>query len=253
MLGFSFPDKYFLCYYLLMPKRVTSRLVKKKQKQMTKQTLGLLSLAVIILLFFLLFLLPKAIGIFFAIIGTGTDYEEIDVIVPQKPVIHAPPIATNSAQLKLEGYTEPESEVYLQINSQEQDKQQADKEGQFVFEAKLKNGTNRIVIFSEDEAGNQSEKTLYDVERDTESPEIKIGEPEDGAEFFSREDRVIEVKGETEPKSQVYVNDLLTYANEDGLFSLRFPLNEGENPMKIRAVDQAGNASEIEMQVKYRD
>ncbi len=237
-----------------MGKRVTSRLVKKKQKQMTKQTLGLLSLAVIILLFFVLFLLPKAIGAFFAIIGTGTDYEEKDVIVPQKPVIHAPPIATHSAQLKIEGYTEPESKVILKINNQQQDEQQADKDGQFVFEAKLKNGNNRLLIVSEDEAGNQSEKTLYTIERDTEKPEVKIGEPEDGAEFYLREDRVIEIKGETEPKSKVYVNDRLTYANEKGLFTLRYPLDEGKNEMKIYAVDQAGNVSDtLEMSVRYRD
>ncbi len=236
-----------------MAKRVTSRLAKKKQKELTKQTAILATLAILIVTLFIFVILPNVIRLFFNIFASDSDQNIEDTIAPQQPAIHAPPVATNSAQLVLSGYTEPEATVYLVLNNQQQDKIQADEEGWFDLETKLSKNSNKIGLYSQDEAGNESKTEIYQVEFDAEAPEIKISNPEDGDEFHRREDRVIKVEGETEPNAKVYVNSHLTYANEQGKFSLRYPLEKGDNKLEIEAIDQAGNQGQTEINVKYRD
>lgn len=220
---------------------------------MTKQTMTLLALGLVILGLFTFFILPNVIKLFFQFFKTESGFAEEDIIPPQQPAVHAPPDATNQDSLEITGYTEPESEVFLLINNQEKDRQTADKNGEFVFKPKLTSGPNRISIYSQDQAGNKSEVLTYSVVKDTANPEISIESPEDGAEFYSREDRVIAVKGETEAQAKVYINDHLTYANDNGQFELNYSLDEGENQLEIKAVDQAGNQSQTELTVSYRD
>jgi hypothetical protein len=238
-----------------MPKtnRITSRLAKKKQKQFTKQTIILSVLAVLISVIFLFFLLPNVVKLFFKLFGPESQGQPEDIIPPQQPAVHAPLVATNSAKLTLQGYTEPQAQVHLKLNRQQQAKQQAHDGGEFSFKVKLKPGENQLAIQSEDEAGNQSQVTNYEVLLDTGKPEIKIDAPEDGAEFTRHEDRVIEVTGETEPEAKVYINSYLTYANQQGQFKLRYPLTEGENKLEVEVIDQAGNQNKTELTVKYRD
>ncbi len=236
-----------------MAKRVTSRLAKRKRKQLTRQTIILATLAILIIALFVFVILPNVIRLFFNIFAADSGQQYEDVIPPQQPAIHAPPVATNSAKLNLSGYTEPETSVHLVINNQQQDEVQADEEGWFDLEAKLTKSSNKIGLYSQDEAGNESETAVYQVQFDAQAPEIKLAVPKDGDEFHRREDRVIEIKGETESKAKILVNNLLTYANEQGEFSLRYPLEKGENKLEIKAIDQAGNYQQTEINVKYRD
>ncbi|MEA2056326.1 MAG: hypothetical protein U9O78_01245 [Patescibacteria group bacterium] len=236
-----------------MRKRITSRLAKRKQKELAKQTIVLAFLAIAIIALFVFAILPAAIKIFFGILGADSSNLEQDLISPQQPIINAPPIATNSATLSVKGYTEPQTIVHLVVNNQKQDKKEAGDQGEFEFKVKLTKNSNKIGLYSQDKAENESEVSEYLVTFDSQAPEIKLASPEDEAEFYKVEDRVIEIKGETEANATVYVNNRLTYANEKGLFELRYPLNEGENKLEIKAIDLAGNEQKTEITVKYRN
>lgn len=235
-----------------MSKRVSSRLAKKKKKKLAKQSVVLLLLSILIGSIFIFFVLPTAVRFFFDFLDKETNLSEVDSIPPQPPVVAPPPNHTQDSKVTLEGFGEAEALVHLVVNNQKQDKVEIDDQGQFSITANLSEGENRIKIYSIDEAGNESVSKSYQVEKDTQPPEIKIGFPEEGANFELREDQVITVRGETEPLSKVSINETVIYADNQGLFSGRLRLSQGENVIKIQIEDPAGNQSEHELTVYYR-
>ncbi len=235
-----------------MSKRVSSRLAKKKKKKLAKQSVVLLLLSILIGSIFVFLILPTAVRFFFDFLDKETNLSEVDTIPPQPPVAVPPPNYTQESKITLEGYGEAEAQVHLVVNNQKQDKVEIDDQGQFSVTANLSEGENQLKIYSTDEAGNESVSKIYQVVKDTQPPEIKIGFPEDGASFELQEDQVITVRGETEPLSKVSINETVIYADSQGLFSGRLRLMRGENAVKIQIEDQAGNKSEHELTVYYR-
>ncbi len=236
-----------------MSKRVSSRLAKKKQKEMARQSFVFLALSIIIGLVFIIFVLPNAVRLFFEILDKETITGPTDTIPPQAPIVAVPPEATSSAKVSLEGYGEASSELFLVVNNQEQSKETISNEGQFKLTAKLQEGQNQVKLYSVDEAGNESATKSYQITMDTQKPEIKIGYPDDGANFELTEKRVVNIQGETEARVKVFIDEHLTYADNQGRFNYRYRLDEGENKIKIRAVDRAGNDNEFELTVGFRD
>lgn len=236
-----------------MGKRVSSRLAKKKKKELTKQSLVLLVLSLLLGLLFIFFILPSAVRLFFEILDQETNLTQVSTIPPQPPILAAPPRYTKQSEIDLEGYGKPGAMLHLVVNNQKQDEVEIDEEGQFSVTAKLQEGENRVLLYSSDEAGNESIDKVYQINKDTKPPEIKIGFPDDGASFHLREDQIITIRGETKPQAKVYINDVLTYANSQGRFNYRFALKQGENKIEIIVEDQAGNQSEQELTVRYRD
>ncbi len=234
-------------------KRVTSRLAKKEQKQMTQQTLLLTGLSLVILVLFILVIMPGAIRLFFNILDKGNVFEPADTIPPQMPVITAPVTATYSAQLKLTGYGEPDSQVIFLVNRKEQGKTTVNNQGEFKYNLKLKSGDNLVKTYSVDLAGNESAEQTYQILMDQERPEIEIKSPANEAHFELEKDRVVEITGQTEPRAKVYVNGRLSLADEDGHFQARYRLNEGENKLEIKARDVAGNEAQTELVLFYDD
>ncbi len=237
---------------MAMAKRVTSRLAKKQKKELTKQTIVLILLSIIVGLLFLLIILPSGVRLFFDILDKQTDIHQADTIPPQPPIVSAPPEFTNQDKLQLSGYGESESKIRLEVNNQVQDTVAVDDSDQFEVIVHLSSGENIVSLFSIDSQGNKSQHQQFFVTLDKEPPEIEIDFPEDEAEFDLKKDEVIQIEGTTEPKSKVYVNNRLTYADSDGVFSTRFQLSSGENTIEIRVLDQAGNENETEITVYYR-
>jgi hypothetical protein len=236
-----------------MSKRVTSRLAKKKKKELTKQSIVLILFSVILGSIFIFLILPNAVRFFFDFLDQETNLTPTDNIPPQPPIVAAPPQATTEAKIKLNGYGEVQAQVILKVNNQQQDKATINDEGEFSIEANLKEGENQIQVYSVDDAGNESVVRSFQVIKDTQNPPIKIGNPQDGESFELKENQTITIQGETEPRSKVYINDHLVYANSKGEFDYRLRLNEGKNDIRIRVVDIAGNSSEHKLSVSYRD
>jgi bacillopeptidase F len=234
-------------------KRISSRLAKKQKQQLTKQSLVLLALSIIIGGIFLIVVLPNAVRLFFEVLDKQTIIEQDSGLPPQTPLIESPPSYTNEAKLKLSGYASANSTVHLLLNSQKETSVEAGEEGMFEVEVALSDGENLISLYSTNEADLESQTVSYQVNLDTKEPEIKIGSPEPDQKFELKDNQTIQVVGETEPRAKVFIDSRMVVADADGLFSQRYHLSEGENKIEIRVIDQAGNEAETELTVFFRE
>ena len=234
--------------------RGSSRLAKKEQKQIQRQTFSYIFLGIVILLISIFFLVPSIIRIFFNAIDQESPFEMKDDVPPQVPILSSnPPEATFSASLKLTGYAEANSKVVFVLNGEEVADVVVSDEGDFEYDLDLKEGENEILLYGIDDAENESLKTRsYFLTQDTEAPIINIEKPEDGASIELKKNRTTEISGSTEAGSKLYLNDRLILVGSEGNFSSTYYLDEGDNKLKFRAVDKAGNETEKEISVHFR-
>lgn len=232
---------------------VSSRLARQEQKKIVEQTLVIAAIAILVLLAFLFFILPQVVRFAATVLDRNPIAEPGDTIPPQPPVLSAPVSATNSALLPISGVGEAKAEAVLVLNGSELERLDINDEGDFSFDVPLSEGENVLLVYSVDEAGNESIKTKeYKVMLDTEAPTITIEEPTDGTTIELRKNQNVLIKGTTESNAQVYINDRLVYARSDGSFNTTHQLQEGENKLSIRAVDQAGNQTEQSLTVTFK-
>lgn len=178
--------------------------------------------------------------------------QDKDIIPPQAPVLSALPEATNSSSIWVEGFTEAGASLELLINDNISQVSKANEDGSFSITGTLKPDTNRVNVRATDEARNVSSSEVKIVTLDEKPLELSITSPKDGAEFFGKNNQVIEVSGETNKKeAQVIVNSSFVLVGSDGKFVHRFQLANGNNELKIIASDRAGNTAEETIKILY--
>ncbi|MFH1958746.1 MAG: Ig-like domain-containing protein [Patescibacteria group bacterium] len=230
-----------------------SRLSKKQQKKIVRQTFLIATVAISLLASFIFFIMPQFIRLADSFLNGSSVLEDQDQVPPQAPILAAPVSATNSASLPISGVGEAGSQAVLMLNGEKLKEIEIDDQGEFKFRVPLTEGENALAVYSIDKAGNESVQTReYNVSLDTEAPVIEIESPEDGGTIELRKNQIVTIKGTTEPQSKVFINDRLVYAKSDGSFSMNYELEDGENKLKFRAVDKGGNESEKEIIVKFR-
>ena len=234
--------------------RSRSRLSRKQQQQMLRQTILIALIAIALLAVFIFFIMPQFIRLADGLFNGGDGViEQEDQVPPQTPILSAPVTATNSATLPITGVGEAGSQAVLVLNGERQEDVEINDKGRFEFELELTEGENAIAVFSIDEAGNESVQTReYQVMLDTEAPEINIESPEDGSTIELRKNQITTIQGTTDPQAKVFINDRLVYAKSDGSFSMSFKLEEGDNKLVFKVEDKGGNISEKEITVKFR-
>lgn len=244
---------YYSPNYRRKTQRVSSRLAKREQKKLLRQTV-LISLAGLVLLVsFIVFIIPGAVRFAANIFDTDVGFESQDSIPPQVPSLSIPYTATYSASINLVGTGEPESEVVILLNGDEYERVVVDDDGSFELKVSISEGENSLVAYGIDEAENESSVSrTYRVELDSEPPKIEIESPQDGETIELRKNQLVTIKGKSESSAKVFVNGRVTYARSDGSFSTTFQLSEGENKLEIRAEDKAGNVSESELTIFFR-
>lgn len=231
----------------------SSRLAKKQQKTLLKQTVWLVIITIVILVGFLGFVLPNIVRFAFNFLDTNSIFVDEDTIPPQTPILTAPVEATNSATLSLSGFTEPKATVKLVLNQEEKDETAADDEGKFEFEVSLSEGDNELAVYSVDKADNESSLSKkYTVTLDQTAPTINIESPENGSTIELSKNQLTTIVGQTEPNAKVYLNDRLVFADRDGYFSAKYNLNEGENVIQVKSIDPAGNTTAQELKITFR-
>jgi bacillopeptidase F len=231
---------------------ISSRLAKKQQRKLAQQTAVIIFVILTLILGFLFLILPNIVRVAFNVIDGDVITNSTDDIPPQVPILDAPVEATNSGTIKISGYGEAKSEVILVLNGEESDKKMISDEGTFELEAELTEGENSITTYSVDEAKNESlASRKYSIILDTENPTIEIEEPENESRITLRKNQVTTVRGTTEANARVFIGGRLSFANSEGNFAGTYSLEEGDNKIIIKAVDKAGNESEIELTVNF--
>ncbi|MBI3070127.1 MAG: hypothetical protein HYY87_02375 [Candidatus Levybacteria bacterium] len=231
-----------------------SRLARRLEQQ-SKRNLLISALGILAVLFLLFkFGLPLLINFTLFISGFKNSQEtaEKSVSFVAPPVLNPLPSATNSAEVVISGSALQKQTVMLYLDGALVDKMKADKDGNFLFEeVKLTRGTNIIKARAMDEKGKESENSQQiTVLFKSDLPLLTIDSPNEG-QSFSKDDKTAQVKGKTDPGVKVTVNDFWAIVDESGNFSYQLPLRDGENKIKVIAVDEAGNKTETERKVNY--
>lgn len=233
-------------------KHISSRLAKKQQRKLAKQTAIIIFITLALIIGFLFLVLPNIVRVAFNVLDGDVITQATDDIPPQVPILDAPVEATYSGTIKITGYGEAESEIILVLNGNESDKQIISEQGTFELNAELTEGENSITTYSVDEAKNESlTSKKYSVVLDTENPTIEISEPENGSTITLRKNQITTIKGITEPNAKIFINGRLSYADSEGNFSGTYTLEEGENKVLVKAVDKAENESETELTLNF--
>jgi hypothetical protein len=246
-------DQNYSPVYQEATTQVTSRLTKHEQKKVAKQTAMIIGVAAIVALLFFFVVIPGIIRWVGSALDGNINTDLADTIPPQVPVLTAPPEATPSAKLAFKGYTESKATVFFVVNGEKSEQVSTDDKGDFLADVALTPGENTVAAYATDQAGNESALSKqYLIIMDDEPPKLELKDLTDGQSFETRQNQLLTVNGTTESKARVYLNDRLVFARADGTFSTRHQLSEGENILKFKIIDPAGNQSEKELKVSFK-
>jgi len=227
--------------------------MNSEKKKVIRQTITIVAVAIVVLLVFIFIIIPgffKLTGDFF---DSSTPFQQSDEIAPQVPIFSAPPAATSSANIKVTGFGEPESELILVLNGRKNDSITINEDGSFEIGLLLDEGENTIAAYSVDKAENESTTTRdYITILDTEAPNLEILEPADGSSFESRINQSITLKGKTDVGVKVYINNRVVFPNDEGEFEHSILLAEGENKIEVHVEDKAKNATKINLVFNFK-
>ena len=233
-----------------------SRLSRKIERQSKKNLI--LSLFGIIVILFLLFKIGIPALVNFVVFISGLKGNQ-ETISPNKtnefispPTLNSTFNATNSARISLSGVAQENQTIKLYVNDEVSGDTQTKKDGLFSFDnVKLSKGENivKTKAFLKDNKESEFSKALTVFFKDG-LPKLEINNPSDN-QNFSKDENNIKVSGKTDPNVNVTVNGYIAIVDEKGNFSYQLPLENGENKIKIMAVDEAGNKTEAERKVNY--
>lgn len=233
-----------------------SRRIRKERKKVVLQSVLMIIVALVLFLTFIFVIIPGFFNVVTNFLDSSSPFQEVDDIAPQIPIISAPVVATNNAQLTISGYGEPESFVIFILNGAKQDRVQINNEGAFEVSITLVDGENKISAYSTDQVENESSVTReYIVLLDTKPPSIEVTDPKDGSSFETSSNQSIIIKGtvgENEEGTKVFINERTVYPENDGTFSYTYNLKEGENKLEVTAIDKAGNSNKTEVTYSFR-
>lgn len=231
-----------------------SRISKFQQQKIIRQSLVLLLFTIVAITVFVLVLLPALVRIMDSLgkrAPSPTENEQ--VIPPQTPILFPTPDATNSAEISLSGYAQTDTTVTLYNNSVRVQEVSPNTDGQFVFQSiTLTEGDNDIYVLSRTDKKSEAKSAQHLIVLDTKPPTLTITSPTDKTTITRRREQSLSILGTTEPKTRVYIQDKLVFTNNQGNFSGQYQLGDGENVLKIRALDAAGNSTESTLTVYFK-
>ena len=232
----------------------SSRLSRKKIKQ-AYWRIFLATVISILLITAIVYLgIPGLVKLSVLLGNFRSSFEPIttsDTTPPFPPRLEPVSEATNSANVTVKGFSEPESTVELFLNGETYKKVIVGSDGTFSVNVLLIEGGNRILAQATDNAKNVSQpsETVF-VTYEKKGPKLEISQPQEG-ENFTGDKRTIEIQGFSDSGATVTINERYVILNQDGSFSHSYSLKDGENLLRIIAADEAGNETIIEKKVKY--
>ena len=164
--------------------------------------------------------------------------------------IDSVPVATSSASFVISGSIVNYDVLSFYINGKRVKKIENLVSDTFLEEiGELEKGENEVYVKAETEDGKNSKKTtIFSVLYKAEKPKLEISEPGDKSTTSNSE---VTVKGKTDREVFIKVNDLPLVVGVNGDFDSTVRLKEGENTIKIEAIDIAGNTEIKTISITY--
>lgn len=232
---------------------LSSRLAATHQKRLMKQTFMFTSGGILVIIAFAVIGIPlfsKILAVTNKPISTATATPPPIIT---SPILTSPFTATNSATITLTGKAQTGLTVLLGQNGSIEKKTNPKDDGSYEFQdVSLQSGENMFQAYAEDSQGNRSDgSSQITVTYQTDAPKLDISEPANNSTITQRKQSVVSVKGKTEGGNKIYINDQFIFVSTDGSFSGSVQLQDGDNTIKVRAVNTAGNETASEILVHY--
>jgi len=228
---------------------------KKKIKENSKQffTLFLITLVIGTVAVLGMIKILSNLDILWSFFNPEEAAVKVDQIAPSAPVIIPVQKYTNKSEITIVGYTEKGATVILFSGNLKKREVIVDNDGRFAFnEIPLSGKQNRFYLTAKDKSDNESEKSEEIlVIFDNEKPKLEINEPINGSRFVGEDKKQVNIAGTTELGGVIFVNDAYAIVNSAGNFTYTFTLTQGENKIKIKAEDQAGNEENRELTIFF--
>lgn len=231
--------------------RLSKAVEKKTKKSLVFSLLGIIVITGLLVKFGVPFLVNLAVFVSGSKESSkSSSFNTQDFIA--SPILNSIPDATNSAKTIVSGSALPDMSVKLYINDNLVDTTNTDEQGLFSFgEVKLSKGENTIKALVESRSGKESNPSnLATILFKDDPPSLSVDNPKDG-QTFSKDENNVNVSGKTDSGAKITVNDYWAVVDVNGNFSYNLRLKDGENPITIKAVDQAGNTTETKITVSY--
>ncbi len=147
--------------------------------------------------------------------------------------------------LIIEGITEPGAMIWMGGSSQPV---AVDGQGRFRTQAKLAEGTNNIEVRAVDKAGNTTVATRV-IDLVTAPPQVVISSPAEGAWINTPK---ITVEGQAPAGVTLKINNQAVPISPAGSFRFDLLLDEGDQHIRVTAIDDVGNETSVERMVHVK-
>ena len=150
-------------------------------------------------------------------------------------------ILTNAEQFTIEGETEPFAQVCINGYTVV-----AYPNGYFYDRIKLIEGENPVEIDVLAKDGRTASFSGMII-KDSIPPTLEVNLPR----YYETTSREIEITGKTEPGVELKIGRKRVDVEKDGTFSYTLTIDRDEEEVRIRAIDEAENTTQVKIQVVY--
>ena len=238
--------------------RTTPFSVRRAERKTKNRLFFTIIIGIILIYAMLAWILPSLIGSL-SLINRFKPASKKEISVSESstlapPVLNIPYEATNTATIKVSGYTQPKLSVEIYLDNELQSTAKAQDDGSFTSDdVALNLGTNQISGKTIDEEGNKSFSSKpIKIMFNNEKPVLTLNEPQDNQ--IIKGDKKVTVSGSVKANSDVSltINNIRVILNSDGNFSKVIEINEGDNNIVVIATDDSGNSTQISRKVTFQ-
>jgi len=236
-----------------MPDFKRSRLERKNDEQITKKTVFMGFLTVLIFVSIIIFGLPLLIKFSILLGNTKSkkDTTSQNIVPPLAPRLIIPFEATSSSKIKIDGFAESGSKVELLKNDESIGKTEVTTDGNFSFaDVNLSEGENNFsAIATKEDSGSSDVSKIVSVLFDILPPELTMSNPNQDSVTVDSAD--FDVTGKSDKGVNVTINGKVAVVDSEGNFKLKIQLNSGKNNVEIIVKDTALNETKKTVSITY--
>lgn len=230
-----------------------SRLDRKEDEEITRKTVILGAITVLIFVIVVAFGLPLLVKLS-VLLGNAKNQSkdtQEKVLPPLAPRLVTTFEATNSASFSISGVAEPKVNIELMKNDISIGKTAADDKGTFEFDnITLDKGENVFTaLASTDKEGNSELSKAISIVYDDQPPSLNMINPSEDSVTVDSAD--FDVTGKSDAGVSVSVNGKLAMVDDDGKFKLKVQLAAGKNSLEIVVRSVAGNETKKTIEIDY--